>query len=172
VRAWVLLFAVVPLVACGEVFVAGSLESADGPGGGNASAGGSTSPGGTTSSSGTSGTTASGNTASGNGGSAAPGGGGQGGVGGDGGAGGAMPTMTCLQQYGSLPGYELCKETPTRCEFNVLISGYGDCNNRCAQGGGICLETWRSSGSACSYTEMYTCDAGTQSDNICVCTRL
>jgi hypothetical protein len=102
--------------------------------------------------------------------------GGSGGIVGSGGvagAGGAPTPVSCTDQYGDAPAFELCVETGTTCEFYTLFAGTTSCSAFCTQRGGHCSTVYNQGAPAthCTYDTVttYDCNANYQ-DMICVCT--
>jgi len=93
--------------------------------------------------------------------------GGSGGMAGSGGTGGS-PIASCTSQYGAAPGFVLCKETSTECEFSTVLDSLTSCTAVCGGLGGECMTVWRN-GAACEYLPQETCGTTAYYDVICVC---
>jgi hypothetical protein len=84
---------------------------------------------------------------------------------------GSVAPPSCDDVFGKAPGYVLCEETDTTCNFAALTMG--TCAQMCAAYGGTCLEAFDNVGSGgveCVPVRLSTdtCDTSRQTE-ICVC---
>jgi len=81
--------------------------------------------------------------------------------------------LTCDEQYGSGPGYQLCNEEPDSCEF-AAVTGVGTtCTAHCRDiGGGECITGFDAEPTMdpCGRQEETGCDM-MLTGQICVCSR-
>jgi len=83
----------------------------------------------------------------------------------------ASELPTCFDIYGAAPGYVLCEETLSTCEFNANTGG-GNCDTMCQSYGGACLEAFDNIDPVCERRGYWGDDCSSNRGNeICVCTR-
>lgn len=73
---------------------------------------------------------------------------------------------TCTEIFGTLPGYQLCSETMTSCEFWTSGACFAGCDGR---GAGSPLDCWDDSGGRCSRGSLTAC---INTSIICLCNRI
>jgi len=78
---------------------------------------------------------------------------------------------TCSTQYGSVPGFGACDQSPTTCAFrffNLLAT----CSDTCDKLGGECIESYQLDQAECAYGQhKLGCDHTGLQNAICVCSR-
>ncbi len=82
------------------------------------------------------------------------------------------PTLSCTDEYGTAPGFFLCVETPTTCDFNLNTgSGATSCGATCAQLGGACIIEMDNLGNCDLFTDGgFACDDSHFGTTLCRCT--
>jgi hypothetical protein len=78
---------------------------------------------------------------------------------------------TCDELYGAAPGYLLCLESASECQFLVILAG-DSCNALCSSFGGTCLDAFDNAAGTCRILQPSadTCDTH-RNDEICVCSK-
>jgi hypothetical protein len=81
------------------------------------------------------------------------------------------PTRSCTDEYGSAPGFYLCVETPTYCDFNLNTgSGATSCGATCSQLGGMCIIEMDNLGNCDLFTDGgFACDDSHFGTTLCRC---
>ncbi|HTE55360.1 MAG TPA: hypothetical protein VK698_31115 [Kofleriaceae bacterium] len=87
----------------------------------------------------------------------------------------AAPLLSCDEQYGGAPAYDLCSEQADSCEFFLLVDPATPCSAHCAAiGGGACITAFNADNTdptlACDRQKETGCD-GANVSQICVCSR-
>jgi hypothetical protein len=84
--------------------------------------------------------------------------------------------LTCDEQYGGAPAYELCIEEPGSCEFflNADPAPAASCDDHCLDvGGGDCIDAFDADPAApCVRAEQTGCQEALDLSKICICSRL
>ena len=82
------------------------------------------------------------------------------------------PPPSCEQQYGAVPGFVPCAETPTTCSFSATKDQVMSCDDVCQDHGGTCIDAMGNGGDKCvEGAAAVTCATADHTDDICVCTR-
>ena len=84
----------------------------------------------------------------------------------------AATLLACDEQFGAAPGYQLCAEEPTTCEFFNQLDVSTPCTDICATYGASCAASYDAEPAAACTREVdgSGCDVLHQTQ-ICVCTR-
>jgi hypothetical protein len=92
----------------------------------------------------------------------------------DGGTGGPQDAalLSCEAQFGEQPGYQLCAEEPTSCEFFTITEEQAACRDICDAYGVDCVDGFDAEAAAACTREavMSGCDA-LHISQICLCSR-
>jgi hypothetical protein len=81
------------------------------------------------------------------------------------------PPLSCSDRYGGVPGFFLCGEQASTCEFFAFSEGSVTCAARCEPGGGACLAGFAAEPTnACQRIVDIGCNTASPS-SICICTR-
>jgi len=84
---------------------------------------------------------------------------------------GDTTTPSCDAVFGSIvPGYVLCAERATECEFHADPMTMNTCDVMCVLGGSACLAAYSEGAPVCTRDLASACDASFR-DGICVCAR-
>lgn len=76
---------------------------------------------------------------------------------------------SCDSQYGTAESYLLCTQSPTECEFSVLLGG-STCRDLCSSLGGRCIRGYAGTEGSCSRDGDGSCE-WERTDHVCVCSR-
>jgi hypothetical protein len=77
---------------------------------------------------------------------------------------------SCDQGYGLLPGYTLCRQSPTECEF-MTTGASATCRELCTAAGSNCLAAYDDVAMDCVRAGDIGCDSSAHQTFICVCAR-
>jgi hypothetical protein len=79
--------------------------------------------------------------------------------------------QSCVEQFGSAPGFILCEETPATCRFNANANG-GTCDEICGLFGSTCVGAQDNETAGCvsAPNNTDTCQTPRESE-ICICAR-
>ena len=79
------------------------------------------------------------------------------------------PPSRCVAQFGTIFGFELCKETDTECTFFVFTEGRS-CSEICEAAGGVCTGAIDNVDfETCAYDVERFCGTSPANDIICFC---
>jgi hypothetical protein len=81
------------------------------------------------------------------------------------------PRPTCTDEYGSAPGFVLCVETDTTCDFNLDTGGTTSCDATCTALGGGCIQAFDNGGPCDLFSNTnVACNDAHYATTLCRCT--
>jgi hypothetical protein len=81
------------------------------------------------------------------------------------------PVSSCADDYMMAPGFQLCVETQTYCDFNVNNGGTQSCGDICTALGGGCIRAFDNGGPCDLFSDAdVACNDSHYSTTLCRCT--